>query len=179
MTNREKLEPFASVFLARDCRKRCLADARDEARWIYKRFGIDVEIAGICVRDISKNGMTISHGILFAPMPMKLLHDDSIMLSSAYRRQIWGARCYRKALRSRKHVITANKLVLAHELPRLRKLADRSGVNLFYSASVCGSVPVLNALDNLRTSDTIKSIQGIVMARRILSWQAWRITDDI
>jgi homoserine dehydrogenase len=65
-------------------------------------------------------------------------------------------------LRSRKHVITANKLVLSHELPRLRKLADRNGVNLFYSASVCGSVPVLKALDDLRISDTIKSIQGIV-----------------
>ncbi|MDP4220666.1 MAG: homoserine dehydrogenase, partial [Bacteroidota bacterium] len=67
-----------------------------------------------------------------------------------------------QALRARKHVITANKLVLAYELPRLRKLADRNGVNLFYSASVCGSVPVLRALDDLRIGDTILSLQGIV-----------------
>jgi homoserine dehydrogenase len=53
-------------------------------------------------------------------------------------------------------------LILAHELPRLKKLADRHGVNLFYSASVCGSVPVLKALDDLRIGDTIKSIKGIV-----------------
>jgi len=53
-------------------------------------------------------------------------------------------------------------MILAYDLPRLRKRADRQGVNLFYSASVCGSVPVLNALDDLRIGDTILSLRGIV-----------------
>ena len=52
--------------------------------------------------------------------------------------------------------------MLAHELPRLAALAERNGVELLYSASVCGSVPVLAALDELRTRDTIQRISGIV-----------------
>jgi homoserine dehydrogenase len=129
----------------------------------YDRFGIDAEVAGICVRDTLKERDSDLPRNIFRADPNELLCDDSIDVII----ELIGGRyealdVIERALRSRKHVITANKLVLAHELPRLRNLADRSGVNLFYSASVCGSVPVLNALDDLRIGDRITSIQGIV-----------------
>lgn len=139
---------------------RMLEAKRDE---FYERFGIDVEIAGICVRDeFKERDSDLPKDIIKADID-ELLRDDSIDVVI----ELIGGRyealdVIEHALRSRKHVITANKLVLAHELPRLRHLADRSGVNLFYSASVCGSVPVLKALDDLRIGDKIRSIQGIV-----------------
>ena len=129
----------------------------------YDRFGIEVEIVGICVRDRSKRRDTDLPKTLVHDNPNDLLYDDTIDVIV----ELIGGRyealdVIERALQARKHVITANKLVLAHELPRLRKLADRNGVNLFYSASVCGSVPVLRALDDLRIGDRIVSIQGIV-----------------
>ena len=139
---------------------RMLKAKRDE---FYDRFGIDVEIEGICVRDpLKERDPDLPRDIVRAD-PNELLYDDSIDVII----ELIGGRyealdVIERALRSRKHVITANKLVLAHELPRLCNLADRSGVNLFYSASVCGSVPVLHALDDLRIGDRITSIQGIV-----------------
>ncbi len=139
---------------------RMLEAKRDE---FYDRFGIDVEIAGICVRDaLKERDHDLPRDIVTSNFN-QLLNDDSIDVII----ELIGGRyealdVIERALRSRKHVITANKLVLAHELPRLKKLADRNGVNLFYSASVCGSVPVLRALDDLRIGDRIKSIQGIV-----------------
>ena len=98
-----------------------------------------------------------------------LLEDDSIdvvleLMGGRYE----AATLIERALESRKNVITANKLVLAHELPRLAALAERQGVELLYSASVCGSVPVLAALDELRTRDTIRQIKESLMVPQIL-----------
>ena len=133
---------------------------RDEFR---ERFDTDLEIKGICVRDVDKEReIVVDPGLLTDDID-ELLSDESIdvvieLIGGRFEAQALIDR----ALRSRKHVITANKLVLAHELPRLRSVADRNGVNLFYSASVCGSVPVLHALDELKVGDIITRITGIV-----------------
>ncbi len=126
-------------------------------------FAAEIEIAGICVRDLAKQRITTAPRSLITDQPEQLLEDDSIdvvieLIGGRYE----AVNLIEHALRSRKHVITANKLVLAHELPRLAALAERNGVELLYSASVCGSVPVLAALDELRTRDTIQKVSGIV-----------------
>jgi homoserine dehydrogenase len=128
-----------------------------------KRFGIDVEIAGICVRDLQKERGAVAPKHLLTTDLTSLLADDSVDLVF----ELVGGRyealdIIERSLDSRKHVITANKLILAHELPRLRQCAERKGVNLFYSASVCGSVPVLRSLDEHRIGDEILSLRGIV-----------------
>ena len=133
---------------------------RDEFR---ERFGTDLEIAGICVRDLDKEREIVVRPELLTNNIDELLGDESIdVVLELIGGRFEAEALIDRALRSRKHVITANKLVLAHELPRLRSVADRSGVNLFYSASVCGSVPVLRALDELKVGDTITGITGIV-----------------
>jgi homoserine dehydrogenase len=137
-----------------------LAAKRDEFR---KRFGVSLEVAGICVRDLEKEREVDVRPEIVTDRSEVLLQDESIdvvleLIGGRYEAQT----VIENALRSRKHVITANKLVLAHELPRLRSIADRNGVSLFYSASVCGSVPVLRALDEIKQSDTIAKIAGIV-----------------
>lgn len=137
-----------------------LEDKRDEFR---RRFGVNLEIAGICVRERDKTREVAVRPEIVTDRAETILEDESIdvvleLIGGRYEAQT----VIEDALRSRKHVITANKLVLAHELPRLRSIADRNGVSLFYSASVCGSVPVLRALDEIKQSDTIAKISGIV-----------------
>ncbi len=128
-----------------------------------KQFNAEIEIAGICVRDMEKPRLASAPLELITTRAEKLLEDDSIdvvieLIGGRYE----AASVIERALEGRKHVITANKLVLAHELPRLSAIAKRHGVELLYSASVCGSVPVLHALDELRTRDVIRKISGIV-----------------
>jgi homoserine dehydrogenase len=132
-------------------------------REFRRQFSTEIEIAGICVRDVEKSRISTAPRSLITNDPTRLLADDGIdivieLIGGRYE----AASVIEQALQSRKHVITANKLVLAHELPRLAALAGRHGVELLYSASVCGSVPVLAALDELRTRDTIQKISGIV-----------------
>jgi homoserine dehydrogenase len=128
-----------------------------------RQFGVEFDIAGICVRDMQKQRLANVPAELLSDKIEQLLEDDSIdivleLIGGRYE----AANLIDKSLRGRKHVITANKLVLAYELPRLASVADRNGVELLYSASVCGSVPVIAALDELRTRDTIVKITGIV-----------------
>ncbi len=132
-------------------------------REFKKQFSTEIEIAGICVRDVEKPRITTAPHSLITNDPERLLEREDIdivieLIGGRYE----AVNVIERALHSRKHVITANKLVLAHELPRLAALAERQGVELLYSASVCGSVPVLAALDELHTRDTIQKISGIV-----------------
>jgi homoserine dehydrogenase len=128
-----------------------------------ERFGVSLEIAGICVRDLQKERAVAVDPAIVTDNIATLLADDTLdVIIEVIGGRFEAQTLIEEALRSRKHVITANKLVLAHELPRLRSIAHRNGVNLFYSASVCGSVPVLNRLDELKVSDTIAKITGIV-----------------
>lgn len=59
-------------------------------------------------------------------------------------------------------VITANKASLAKDAPHLFELSTLSNANLYWEASCMSGIPVVHGIDDLRKSDTILSIQGIV-----------------
>jgi homoserine dehydrogenase len=61
-----------------------------------------------------------------------------------------------------KHVVTANKMLLAAHADELLDRAERRNVDLFYEASVCGGVPILRALREGLASDRIVELLGIV-----------------
>ncbi len=70
------------------------------------------------------------------------------------------------ALRGGSHVISANKALLARDGGELRALADERGVRLRCSASVGGSVPVLEALalgDPVRLSGVLNGTVNFVL----------------
>jgi homoserine dehydrogenase len=68
----------------------------------------------------------------------------------------------RDALQAGKHVITANKLVMAVSGDELLRLARQRGVRLLYEASVAGSLPILNALQGALGGNRIERVVGIV-----------------
>ena len=66
------------------------------------------------------------------------------------------------ALRSGKHVVTANKDLLAVHGQELFAIAKAFGVDLYFEASVGGAIPILYALRQNLVSDPIKEVMGIV-----------------
>lgn len=66
------------------------------------------------------------------------------------------------ALERGKHVITANKAALASHWERIHSAAKTGKARIFYEASVCAGIPVIQVIETLRTSDKILSIEGIV-----------------
>ena len=65
------------------------------------------------------------------------------------------------ALKNKKHVVTANKALIAKYGDELSKIAERNKVNLEFEASVCGGVPVIRSLKEGLIANKISKIYGI------------------
>ena len=66
------------------------------------------------------------------------------------------------ALKSGKHVITANKLVVSRHGKQLRRIAEFAGVQLLYSAAVGGGVPMLEQVGRIAQTSGIRTLHGVV-----------------
>jgi len=67
-----------------------------------------------------------------------------------------------KAMKSRKHVVTANKALLAEHFSEIFSAADRNGVNIGFEASVAGGIPIIKILQESFLTNRIKKIYGIL-----------------
>ncbi len=66
------------------------------------------------------------------------------------------------ALRAGKHVVTANKALLARHGPELAGLAEKSGVALNFEAAVAGGIPIVKALRESLLGNSISRVYGIL-----------------
>ena len=66
------------------------------------------------------------------------------------------------ALRAGKHVVTANKALLAHHGAELWRLARDKGVCIAFEASCAGAIPIISVLTGQLAADRIDAIYGIV-----------------
>ncbi|VAX17857.1 Homoserine dehydrogenase [hydrothermal vent metagenome] len=81
-----------------------------------------------------------------------------------------------QAIKNGKHVVTANKLMLALRGEEVYKAAEEAGVELGFEAAVAGAIPVIRTIRHSFASDRILLVQGIVngTGNYILS----RMTDE-
>ena len=68
----------------------------------------------------------------------------------------------RAALESGKHVITANKAMIAHHGAELAQLAETNGVNLLFESAVAGGIPAVKTLREGLAGNKITRIAGIL-----------------
>ena len=66
------------------------------------------------------------------------------------------------ALNNKKHVVTANKALIAKYGDQLAKIAEKNKVNLEFEASVCGGVPIIRSLKESLIANKISKIFGIL-----------------
>src|SRR5439155_557348 len=67
-----------------------------------------------------------------------------------------------RALAAGKHVVTANKALLAHHGAELYEEARRRGVTLAFEAAVAGGIPLIRAVKEGLAANSILSLAGIV-----------------
>ncbi len=67
-----------------------------------------------------------------------------------------------EAFKNGKSVVTANKALLAKHGGELFAAADKSGVDLYYEASVAGAIPILRPLRESLVGDHVQRVMGIV-----------------
>jgi homoserine dehydrogenase len=100
----------------------------------------------------------------FFDSAVALAQDPSI---SVFVELIGGAdgiakECVEAALNAKKHVVTANKALLAKHGFALAKLAEQNGVALNFEAAVAGGIPVIKALREALAANTVKFVYGIL-----------------
>ena len=137
-----------------------LTEQRDR---IAAETGVDIEIARVCVQHPEKERPVTLPRELITTDAGDILDDPTIDIVIEV---IGGERdalgIISRALVGGRHVVTANKDVVARHLPQLRRLEDLHGGRLFYGASVCGSVPVLKIIDETLLTDRVTGLRGVI-----------------
>ena len=127
------------------------------------RSGYEIEVAKILVRNKNKaRDVDVPEEILTTDFN-EILEDDSIRIVVELMGGIEPAKDYILQVISRKkHVVTANKFVLATQGKELMDAAKREGVMLYFEASVAGGVPIINTISQSLTANKIEEIFGII-----------------
>lgn len=133
----------------------------------YKKIALDtgckVKVKAVAVRNLEKERDVSIDGIAVTRNADELLNDSDIDIVVEVMGGIKEAKeCIIKALRNKKHVVTANKDLMAVHGAELLQLANENNCDLFYEASVAGGIPILRGLADGLASDHIEKIMGIV-----------------
>ncbi|MBI4534240.1 MAG: homoserine dehydrogenase [Candidatus Melainabacteria bacterium] len=67
-----------------------------------------------------------------------------------------------RAIGQHKHIVTANKEVLAKHGPRLFQLAKKKGVAIFFEASVAGGIPLISTIHKGLEANRLYCVTGIL-----------------
>ncbi len=130
---------------------------------IEQRIGASIEIAKITVRDPGKDrGITCSESMLTSDAA-EVVRDPNIDIVVEL---IGGTDVARglisDAIAAGKHVVTANKALLAEHGGELRSAARREGVLLAFEGSVGGGIPVIKTIQESLAANRVLSIYGII-----------------
>lgn len=133
----------------------------------FESIGVKAFVSWICVRNAEKE-RNLKH---FAPLSTKIttnhndiLEDPSINCVIELMGGITDAKdVVFRAIECDKHVITANKALVANFMPEiLQLLNDHPRVRFGYEASVCGGIPIIHTLQTAYDGDNITEIAGIM-----------------
>lgn len=127
-------------------------------------LGMPVKIEKVFVRNIeTKQYLAQTYGLELATSLEEIVNNESIDVVV----EVMGGTTFSKvaieqALRNKKHVVTANKDLIAQSGEELVLLAKENHVYLYYEAAVAGGIPILRTLSTSLASDDIMGLYGII-----------------
>jgi homoserine dehydrogenase len=142
----------------------------NKADYLQELTGTTLEIAKICVRDAGKErDFELPPGCELITDYDDILKDDSITVIVEVMGGIDEAKSIvYGAIESGKHVVTANKALIAKHLPDIEALLEKTNadrdehVEFRYEAAVCGGIPVIRSMQSDFVGDEITKISGII-----------------
>ena len=129
---------------------------------IAGRCGARIEIQKILVRD-AKKYRPEAEGIALTDNFEEILNDPEISIVVEVMGGLMPAKDYMlRAMRAGKHVVTANKDVIAEHLRELYGIADKHHVDFLYEGSVGGGIPIIKPLKECLTANEISEVMGVI-----------------
>lgn len=125
--------------------------------------GTTLKVKKVLVRDLKKQRGSIADGVELTMDADEIINDPEIDIVVEVMGSIDQAKEYiKKALTAGKHVVTANKDLIALHGNELVALAKEYNCDLYYEASVAGGIPILRTIVDSLASDEIQKVFGIV-----------------
>lgn len=135
----------------------------DHQEELVHQLGCGVKVEKVLVRNIEKARRVEIDERLLTTNSDDVLKNPNIDVVVEVMGGIDDARTYiLEALRAKKHVVTANKDLIALHGEELEQVASENGCDLFYEASVGGGIPLLRGISDGLVSDRIQQVMGIV-----------------
>lgn len=130
---------------------------------ITNRVGSEIVVKKIADLDIrSDRGFPVDPGLLTTEA-MEIISDPQIHIVVELMGGKERAKDYiLKAMENGKHVVTANKALLAEHGEEIYRMAEKCGVGLAFEASVGGGIPIIRALKEGLSANRISTIMGIL-----------------
>ncbi len=130
---------------------------------IEARLGARIVVRKVVLRDREKSrAVEVEKGLLTTRMQDLLDDPDIEVVVELIGGTSEAFDLVKGALERGKHVVTANKALLAARGEELFRIAAEKGVDVYYEGAVCGGVPVIRTLREALASDRITSLHGIV-----------------
>lgn len=135
----------------------------NNAALITRRVGVPIELVRVADLDIVKDrGVALGQGVLTTDAKAVLADPNIDVVIELIGGYDTAKRVILEAMTVGKHVVTANKALLALHGEEIFQSATRKGVELGFEASVGGGIPVIRALTEGLAGNRIESIYGII-----------------
>lgn len=126
------------------------------------KIGANLSVKKILVRDKTKKREGIDQSLLTDRFE-DIIEDDDIQIVVEVMGGIEPARTYiNAALKAGKHVVTANKDLIAEHGKELLDAASEHGCDLLFEAAVAGGIPILRPLKQCLAGNHLSEVMGIV-----------------
>lgn len=131
---------------------------------LAKRSGRAIRVVAVSARDKKKAASLPLNGIEWADNPLTLASraDIDVVVELIGGAEGVARQLVEASLKNGKHVITANKALIAHHGVALAELAESKNLVLACEAAVAGGIPIIHALRNGLAANQFSRVSGIL-----------------
>ena len=135
----------------------------ENAAAIEARLGARLEVKAIALRDVDKARVVSVDRALVTTDLERAIKTDGVEIVCELMGGTTTARdAVLAAIAAKRHVVTANKALLAEHGAEVFAAAEAANVDVYYEAAVCGGIPIIRVLREGLASDRVESLIGIV-----------------
>ncbi|UOO80892.1 homoserine dehydrogenase [Uruburuella testudinis] len=136
---------------------------RNNAAEISRRLGRDVNVFMVSTRDAGKARAACAESTLITDDPFAVVrHPEVDIVVELFGGTEIAKDLVLEAIENGKHVVTANKKLLAEYGNEIFSLAEQKNVMVQFEAAVAGGIPIIKALREGLAANNIRSIAGII-----------------
>lgn len=130
---------------------------------ITRRAGRGIIISHASVRDINKPRICATDKMLLSEDPNEVVNDPDIdIVVELIGGDDLAKELVLKAIANKKHVVTANKALIAKHGNEIFSAAQKQGVMVAFEAAVAGGIPIIKALREGLAGNSIEWLAGII-----------------